>query len=72
MSLSKDLEILRDAGFAVPENALTYALDQERRQQGIVAVWKCNCGYEYSSSIAILEFDHGCGKISHQTWPTRS
>jgi hypothetical protein len=68
-SLKKNLEILRNAGFAVPDNALRYVEDQEYRQRGIKSVWSCRCGYIYESYIGgLLEFNHNCGKSAREIW----
>lgn len=68
MTLSKSLQILKNQGFEVPENALTYALDQERRQRGLKSIWQCNCGHIYESELPILQYDHNCGKAAKEIW----
>lgn len=69
MSLKKNLETLKTAGFDVPDNALRFVQDKDYVERGVRSVWKCNCGHEYESPILLTEYDHGCGKKSRRTWP---
>jgi hypothetical protein len=69
VTLSQSLKLLKEKGFVVPDNAITFARDKEFEQRGLACVWTCNCGYIYESPVPVLEFDHNCGKISKQTWP---
>ncbi len=67
-SLKHNLEILRAAGLAVPAVTYRFAEDQDLRRREIKSVWKCNCGFIYESQIPIRDFDHACGKVSHEVW----
>ncbi len=68
-SLKKNLEILRAAGLAVPTTVHRFAEDQDLRRRDVHSVWKCNCGHVYESPIGgVIEYDHGCGKISKLVW----
>ncbi len=69
MALSDKLEALKAAGFDVPDNALTFAKDQEYETDGVKSVWKCGCGLDYKSPIPLGFYDHGCGKRSKKVWP---
>lgn len=69
MALSDKLQALKDAGFDVPENALTYAEDREYDAEEVKSVWICSCGFIYKSLIALSFYDHGCGKKATKRWP---
>lgn len=69
MSLRKNLEDLKKAGFDVPANALRFAKDKDLIERGVKAVFRCNCGHEYESPIPLSFYEHGCGKVSRLVWP---
>lgn len=70
MALSDKLQALKDAGFDVPDNALTFAKDSEyEADETVKSIWKCGCGHVYKSLIALGFYDHGCGKGSKKVWP---
>lgn len=70
MTLPADLRLLKEAGFAVPENALNYAEDRELEERGVKQVWECKpCKVRYESSIKINGYTHNCGKNAKKVWP---
>lgn len=68
MSLRGSLQALKDAGFEVPDNAITFARDKELSESDIAAVFLCKCGHEYKSPLPLTHYEHGCGKQAKQTW----
>lgn len=68
MSLRKSLDVLKAAGFSVPDTNKLRVLGIDP-DPGVACVFKCNCGYEYKSPIPLTAYEHGCGKMSKKTWP---
>ncbi len=69
MALSDKLELLKAAGFDVPDNAVNFFKDKEYRDRGIAEVYKCRCGHLYESPIPLTHYEHGCGKTAKRKWP---
>lgn len=70
MSLKQSLEVLKAAGFAVPDVTINYARDRELEARGVKEIWLCNCGFEYESPVTLTEFTH-CKKSAKRTWPPK-
>jgi hypothetical protein len=62
------LHLLRDSGYAIPDQLLhlVQRADQERR--GVVQVWDCQCDEPYESQIRVSAMECRKGHQMKMTW----
>lgn len=69
--VAKDLELLKNSGYAIPLPLSAYVKQQELKSRGIKQYWRCgrpNCGFEYEAVIPITTLHCPKGHLVRKVW----